>query len=237
MTNADTMSAVLGLLLGLATRHPPVVVAAADASQLGPVVAIDKAKAAAGAEAARAQQHDNQAAQIFAPSSDAAQPSVPAAQPAAAPAPQAAQNPAPADQPAAPTDVASLGPNAAAADPETGTLQKYDPSAHRDPFRPPTMASVVADTGTPRTPLEGYEIGQLKLVGIVRNAAGVRAMVEDSQGLGYIVTSGTAIGSAGGIVRAIEERRVLIDETTTNFYGEKQAKEVVMELPQEDRSP
>jgi Tfp pilus assembly protein PilP len=99
------------------------------------------------------------------------------------------------------------------------------------------MASVVADAGTPRTPLEGYEIGQLKLVGIVRNAAGVRAMVEDSQGLGYIVTSGTAIGSAGGIVRAIEERRVLIDETTTNFYGEKQAKEVVMELPQEDRSP
>ncbi len=88
-----------------------------------------------------------------------------------------------------------------------------------------------------RTPLEGYEIGQLKLVGIVKNAANARAMVEDSAGLGYIVTTGTPIGSSGGVVRAIEQRRVLIQEQTTNPYGEKQATEVVMELPQEDRSP
>jgi Tfp pilus assembly protein PilP len=229
MNNADTMSAVLGLLLGLATRHPPMMVAAADAAPLGPVAAIDKAKAAAGAEAARAEQHNEQAAQIFAPG------------PIAAPAPQAAQNPAPAAgaaaQPAAATAAASDAPTTVAAVNPNEAPAKYDPAAHRDPFRPPTMSSVVADTGTPKTPLEGYEIGQLKLTGIVRNSAGVRAMVEDSQGLGYIVTSGTPIGSAGGIVRTIEERRVLIDETTTNFYGEKQSKEVIMELPQEDRSP
>ncbi|HEY2387739.1 MAG TPA: pilus assembly protein PilP [Candidatus Binatia bacterium] len=238
MTNADTMSAVLGLLLGLATRHPPIAVAAADAAQFGPVVAIDKAKAAAGAEKARAEQHDEQAARIFAPGPEAPARGV---QPAAS-APQAVQNPAPADQPAAQAAAGTAAaPNApvavAATDPNGGKPEKYDPSAHRDPFRPPTMSTVVADTGAPKTPLEGYEIGQLKLVGIVRNGAGVRAMVEDSQGLGYIVTSGTPIGSAGGIVRTIEERRVLIDETTTNFYGEKQAKEVIMELPQEDRSP
>src|SRR5262249_20103803 len=159
-------------------RHPPMVVAAADAAPLGPVVAIDKAKAAAGAEAARAQQHDNQAAQVFAPSNDsaAAPPAAPAAQPAApapAPAPQAAQNSAPADA-TAPTDVASIAPSGAAADADAATAAgaKYDPAAHRDPFRPPTMSSVVADTGAPKTPLEGYEIGQLKLVGIVRNSAG-----------------------------------------------------------------
>ena len=233
MNNADTMSAVLGLLLGLATRHPPMAVAAADAAPLGPVAAIDKAKAAAGAEAARADAHNEQAARIFAPGPDAA---APAAQPAA-PAPQAAQNPAPAGQPAAATAAAPDAATAVAAANPNGAPEKYDASAHRDPFRPPTMSTVVADTGAPKTPLEGYEIGQLKLTGIVRNSAGVRAMVEDSQGLGYIVTSGTPIGSAGGIVRTIEERRVLIDETTTNFYGEKQSKEVIMELPQEDRSP
>jgi Tfp pilus assembly protein PilP len=95
----------------------------------------------------------------------------------------------------------------------------------------------VADSLNPRTPLEGYEIGQLKLVGIVSEAGTIRAMVEDSAGLGYIVTTGTPIGSSGGVVRSIEQRRMLIQEMTTNFYGEKQAKEVVMELPQEDRSP
>ncbi len=225
MNNADTMSAVLGLLLGLATRHPPMTVAAADAAPFGPVAAIDKAKAAAGAEGARARESDAQAARVFAPGA------------AEVPAPQAAtQDPAAA---AAGGVVASQGPgtDADTTQASTGEAQKYDPASHRDPFRPPNMTSVVADTGAPRTPLEGYELGQLKLVGIVRNAGGVRAMVEDSAGLGYIVTSGTPIGSAGGIVRTIEERRVLIQETTTNFYGEKQAKEVVMELPQEDRSP
>ena len=116
-----------------------------------------------------------------------------------------------------------------------GSEDTYDPSRHRDPFRPPP--SVVADKAVARTPLEGYELGQLKLVGIVKDAGTVRAMVEDSAGLGYIVTTGTPIGLGGGVVRSIEQRRVLIQETTTTLYGEKQAKEVVMELPQEDRSP
>jgi Tfp pilus assembly protein PilP len=261
MTNADTMSAVLGLLLGLATHHPPLVAATADAAPigLGPAVAIGKAKAAAGVEADRAHESDAEAARIFAPSEGPARdgasangvvaaPPVPAAQ---APQPQAQQVQAPGGEqantaaPMIPSGaVAPGGPQAgpdaaavAAALPAAVEGGKYDPSVHRDPFRPPNLASAVADTGTPRTPLEGYELGQLKLVGIVRDAGTARAMVEDSAGLGYIVTSGTPIGSSGGIVRTIETRRVLIDETTTNFYGEKQAKEVVMELPQEDRSP
>jgi len=119
-----------------------------------------------------------------------------------------------------------------------GSEDQYDPNRHRDPFQPPPNAApAAADKAVARTPLEGYEIGQLKLVGIVKDAGAARAMVEDSAGLGYIVTTGTPIGSGGGVVRSIEQRRVLIQETTTNFYGEKQAKEVVMELPQEDRSP
>ena len=62
-------------------------------------------------------------------------------------------------------------------------------------------------------------------------------MVEDSAGLGYIITTGTPIGSSGGVVRSIEPRRVVIEESTRDFYGDTKPKEVVMELPQEDRSP
>ncbi len=159
--------------------------------------------------------------------------------------------PAESAKPAAPTGAATKGASgddaagnaeaAAAADGDGTTVAAanapYEPAAHRDPFRPPNVTGPVADKGTPRTPLEAYEIGQLKLVGIVRDGGSMRAMVEDSAGLGYIVTAGTPIGSSGGVVRTIEERRLLISETTTDFYGEKQAKEVVMELPQEDRSP
>ncbi len=89
-----------------------------------------------------------------------------------------------------------------------------------------------------RTPLETYQLGQLKLVGVIAQPSqGYRAMVEDSAGLGYIITTGTPIGSSGGVVRSIEPKRVVIEESTRNFYGDLEPKEVVMELPQEDRSP
>lgn len=113
--------------------------------------------------------------------------------------------------------------------------KRYDPAAHRDPFEPPTIAA--EDGDTPRTPLERYEVGQLKLVGVVWGGSNNRAMVEDSAGLGYIVTHGTPIGSSGGFVRDIEPTRVLIEETFTNYYGEDEPREIVMELPQEDESP
>jgi len=226
MGNADSVSAVFGLLLGLVVHHAPGVATAAAASS-GPAVAIEKAQAAATAESRRAHESDAQAARIFAPASDA--PSAASGTPPSAAAASAAADPSK-------TVVAA----SAAADAQpaaNGGDGKYDPSRHRDPFRPPNLTPGAADKAVARTPLEGYELGQLKLVGIVKDAGNVRAMVEDSAGLGYIVTTGTPIGSSGGVVHSIEQRRLLIQETTTNFYGEKQAKEVVMELPQEDRSP
>jgi type IV pilus assembly protein PilP len=116
------------------------------------------------------------------------------------------------------------------------TVSTYDPASHRDPFKGPILKQTALDGG-PRTPLERYEIGQLRLVGVIWDAGAARAMVEDSAGLGYIVTTGTTIGSSGGVVRRVEPRRLLIEETLTNLYGDKEPHEVVMELPEEDRSP
>jgi hypothetical protein len=39
------------------------------------------------------------------------------------------------------------------------------------------------------------------------------------------------------VVRSIEPRRVVIEESARDFYGDVKPKAVVMELPQEDRSP
>ncbi|MBI3770905.1 MAG: pilus assembly protein PilP [Deltaproteobacteria bacterium] len=217
------MSAVFGLLLGLVVHHGPTV-ATAQAEPSGPVVAIERAHNAAAAESRRAHESDAQAERIFSPNESAA------------PVPDGAKPDAVAS--GGPTDTApNVAADAVRPPVSGGGAGKYDPNSHRDPFRPPNLTPAVADKLDPRTPLEGYEIGQLKLVGIVTEAGNIRAMVEDSAGLGYIVTTGTSIGSSGGVVRSIEQRRILIQEMTTNFYGEKQAKEVVMELPQEDRSP
>lgn len=103
----------------------------------------------------------------------------------------------------------------------------YEAVGRRDPFRPPRAASGVADT---QTPLQRFEIGQLRLVAIIYNTREPRAVVEDDAGLGYIVKVGTPIGTNGGAVRAIEKGRVLVREDAQDFYGDSQASEVVLEL-------
>jgi Tfp pilus assembly protein PilP len=210
---------ILAAPLVLALHGAPAV-AAADSALSGPAAAIAKARAAAD-------QAERRGAATDAASAKAA-----ADTPPDTPAPAKAQPPT-ADAGAAKPEQAKED---AAGETNVAARGPYEPTAHRDPFTPPRLANAaVADA---RTPLESYQLGQLKLVGVVAESpSSYRAMVEDSAGLGYIITTGTPIGSSGGVVRSIEPTRVIIEESTRDFYGEVKPKEVVMELPQEDRSP
>ena len=111
----------------------------------------------------------------------------------------------------------------------------YDSAGRRDPFRPPRFSVPNQRTGEPRTPLQRYDLGQLRLVAIIYNTTEPRAVVEDDEGLGYIVRAGTPIGSNGGAVRTIERGRVVIQEDAVDFYGEHRVNEVVMELRTAER--
>lgn len=110
----------------------------------------------------------------------------------------------------------------------------YDPVGRRDPFRPPRAATSLS-SGTPRTPLQRYEIGQLKLVAIIYGGRDPRAVVEDAAGLGYIIRVGTQVGPHGGRVEKIERGKVRIHEESVGYYGETQATEVVMEMESGER--
>jgi len=109
----------------------------------------------------------------------------------------------------------------------------YDAAGRRDPFRPPRAGSV--RSGEPQTPLQRYEIGQLRLVAVIYDTHEPRAVVEDGQGLGYIVKVGTPVGPNGGQVREIQRGRVLITEDSVDFYGEHRLNEVAMELRTAER--
>lgn len=109
----------------------------------------------------------------------------------------------------------------------------YSASGRRDPFRPPRAGSV--RSGEPQTPLQRYEIGQLRLVAVIYDTREPRAVVEDGQGLGYIVKVGTPVGPNGGQVRDIQRGRVLITEDSVDFYGEHRLNEVAMELRTAER--
>lgn len=109
----------------------------------------------------------------------------------------------------------------------------YDATGRRDPFRPP-RANQTSLLGEARTPLQRYDIGQLRLVAIIYNQ-NPTAVVEDDAGLGYIVRVGTPIGANGGAVKAIETGKVRVVEESIDFYGDRQTSEVVMELASEER--
>jgi type IV pilus assembly protein PilP len=108
----------------------------------------------------------------------------------------------------------------------------YTAAGKRDPFFPPfrTTESESAETDEPKTPLQRFDIGQLKLVGVIWEAEEPRALIEDSGGLGYIVTRGTLIGSKGGVIKTIEPKRITIEEYQTDFFGKRQAQERELRL-------
>lgn len=118
--------------------------------------------------------------------------------------------------------------------PEQLEKARYSPAGRRDPFRPLALKTKVSPR--PRenlSPLERYELGQLKLVGIVWDVKDPKAMVEDATGLGYIVKIGTSIGPNEGKVKAIKPNEVVIEESYTDFYGAKKSQEISMKLPTE----
>ena len=104
----------------------------------------------------------------------------------------------------------------------------YDPSEKTDPFQPlfkekpekKTGKLVPVDTGGKnKTILEGIDLSQLKLTGIILSQNGNKGLVEETSGRGHILAIGTKIGKNGGKVSIIFKDKVIIEEKMKNFYG------------------
>ena len=98
----------------------------------------------------------------------------------------------------------------------------YDPAGKKDPFFPVVVDEKFVesteaelediDAGPPPTPLEMFELSQLKLVAIMKFGPKDVAMVEDPEGKGHTLYIGTLIGKNKGMVLRMEEGKVLIEE-------------------------
>jgi type IV pilus assembly protein PilP len=110
---------------------------------------------------------------------------------------------------------------------------RYTPGIRRDPFVPLPAKTENQKAKRPLSPLEQFELAQLKLVGIVWDSKEPKAMVEDTSGLGYIIKIGTPIGANEGKVKAIKPDEVVIEEHYTDFYGARKSREFNMKLPVE----
>jgi len=122
--------------------------------------------------------------------------------------------------------VAPAGTTALYSEPEERLF--YSSTGKIDPFLPLIQAKpvVVKEDVTEDkpmrvlTPLEQFDLSQIRLVAVVEGDSGNIAMVEETSGKGYILGLGTYIGKNGGRVEKILNDRIVIKEIVKDFRGD-----------------
>lgn len=109
---------------------------------------------------------------------------------------------------------------------------QYNPAGKPDPFKPFIQLTPIRELSrtAPLTPLQKYDISQLKLVAIISTPEGNVALVEDSAGKGYFVKRGTEIGKNDGKVTRILKDRLIIEEIYQDIWGKTKTNEVSLFL-------
>jgi type IV pilus assembly protein PilP len=114
------------------------------------------------------------------------------------------------------------------------TEYTYNPVSKPDPFKPFIQLTPVKEfsRAVPLTPLQKYEISQLKLVAIISTPEGNIALVEDSSGKGYFLKKGTGVGKNDGKVTKILKDKVIIEEIYQDIFGQTKINEISLFLYQ-----
>ncbi len=114
----------------------------------------------------------------------------------------------------------------------------YNPRGKVNPFEPlfrekPTvaMAKSKRKKRIPRTPLEKIDLSQLRLVGIILASSGNKALVEESNGKGYVIRRGTYIGTNAGKVVKIQRDKVIVAEEYEDVVGNVSLRNKELKLP------
>jgi type IV pilus assembly protein PilP len=107
----------------------------------------------------------------------------------------------------------------------------YNPAGKPDPFKPfIQLTPAKGSRGGPLTPLQKYEISQLKLVAIISTPEGNVALVEDATGKGYFLKKGTWVGKNDGKVTKILKDKVIVEEVYQDIFGQTKTNEITLVL-------
>jgi type IV pilus assembly protein PilP len=97
----------------------------------------------------------------------------------------------------------------------------YVSEGRRDPFVPLSkirrpMEEAPAE---PVTPLQSFDLGQFRLVGLIIGKGAAKAMVTAPDGKSYILAKGIKIGKNNGVVIDITKEAVVVKEKYYDFSG------------------
>ena len=94
----------------------------------------------------------------------------------------------------------------------------YDVESLRDPFSPLIIKRQEKKKGS--TPLEGYDIEELKLTGIVKDKKGIMiALIQSPDGKFYTVRENDKIGLSGGKIKKIYSDSIEIEDFERTYTG------------------
>jgi len=110
---------------------------------------------------------------------------------------------------------------------EPVSARPYDPSGRRDPFVPVLQQLGAGPIDPSLPPLQRVGLTEMNLIAVVWGAYGNTAMVQTPDGNGYTVRRGTRIGPNNGVVSAVTEKGIVVQERFTDVYGSKQEREYV----------
>jgi type IV pilus assembly protein PilP len=110
---------------------------------------------------------------------------------------------------------------------EPASTHSYDPSGRRDPFAPVLQQLGMGPIDPTLPPLQRVGLTEMNLIAVVWGAYGNTAMVQTPDGNGYTVRRGTRIGPNNGVVSAVTEKGIVVQERFTDVYGTKQEREYV----------
>jgi len=110
---------------------------------------------------------------------------------------------------------------------ESVGIRSYDPSGRRDPFAPVLQLLGIGPIDPTLPPLQRVGLTEMNLIAVIWGAYGYTAMVQTPDGNGYTVRRGTRIGPNNGVVSAVTEKGIVVQERFTDVYGSKQEREYV----------
>jgi Tfp pilus assembly protein PilP len=110
---------------------------------------------------------------------------------------------------------------------------RYDPTGKRDPFQPFDFSARPKNPNA-STPLEQYDLGQLRLTAVLADQIkGPTGIIEDQVGKGFNVKIGTRIGINSGVIVSIEKDRIKVLETEKDLTGKESQRIVEMKIQSE----
>jgi len=113
---------------------------------------------------------------------------------------------------------------------EKADTYSFDPFGKRDPFLVYTEEAVTEDSSIPKTPLERYNVDQLKVTAIVWGISDPRAMILAPDNKNYIVRTNTRIGKNRGRIAKITKQSVFVEEEYRDPSGKLNVNELEMQI-------